>query len=244
MLCIGHRGARGHAPENTLLSIRTALQLGAKAIEIDVYCCEGELVVIHDDTVDRTTNGHGPIDRFTLADLRQLDAGKGERIPLLHEVMDLLEGKAAINIELKGTGTAAPTAAMIDHYRQRGWHEDTILVSSFDWSLLAEFRQLDGHSRIGLLTEHAYSPRLDEATQQLGSCAWHCHLSHATTTMRQQAHTQQQALYVYTVNAADDIQRMQQLGVDGVFTDYPERAIPYQASTDNGFCPPPARCGS
>jgi len=241
MLCIGHRGARGHAPENTLLSIRTALQLCAKAIEIDVYCCEDELVVIHDDTVDRTTNGHGRIDQFTLPALRQLDAGKGERIPLLHEVMDLIEGKAAINIELKGAGTAAPTAAMIHRYRQRGWHDNAILVSSFDWSLLAEFRQLDGHSRIGLLTEHPYSPQLDEATQQLSSCAWHCHLSHANAMMRKQAHAQRQALYVYTVNAPDDIQRMQQLGVDGVFTDYPERATPYQEITDSGFCHQPAR---
>ena len=78
MLCIGHRGARGHAPENTLLSVHTALELGARAIEIDVHLCEGVPVVIHDDSVDRTTNGHGMLSQHTLHQLRALDAEQGQ----------------------------------------------------------------------------------------------------------------------------------------------------------------------
>src|SRR5579884_3789243 len=90
-LCIGHRGARGHEPENTVRSVRRALELGADGIEIDVYFVDGELIVIHDPTLDRTTNGRGRIVRKTFAQLRSLDAGKGERIPTLREIFETVD---------------------------------------------------------------------------------------------------------------------------------------------------------
>ena len=100
---VGHRGAAGHEPENTLRSFRKALDLGADMVELDVHLCgTGELVVIHDETVDRTTDGSGSVRDMPFHELRGLDAGKGERIPTLREVLDLLEGRAGVNIELKG----------------------------------------------------------------------------------------------------------------------------------------------
>lgn len=235
MLCIGHRGARGHAAENTLPSIHQALLLGAHAIEVDVHCCDGELVVIHDDSVDRTTNGQGLISQFTLAELRALDAGDGATIPLLSEVMDAIKGKAAINIELKGHGTAEPAAALIRHYRQRGWHAGHILVSSFDWELLADFREHDSDSLIGLLSEQPVSNALCQASKMLGSCAWNLHHTHIDTDALTRAHQHQQCVYAYTVNTMPEIMRLQQSGVAGVFTDYPERAAPYQGNDERYF---------
>lgn len=106
MICFGHRGACGHEPENTLRSVRRALELGADGIEVDVHLADGRLVVIHDDTLNRTTNGTGPVAEKSFACLRSLNAGQGERIPTLEEVFDTVNRRAIVNIELKGLGTA------------------------------------------------------------------------------------------------------------------------------------------
>ena len=119
-LCIGHRGAMGHAPENTLLSVTKALDLGVKWIEIDVYFIDKELVVIHDDRLERTTDGIGYVQEQSLDYLRSLDAGKGEKIPLLREIFDLIDGRAGINIELKGVNTAEPVVKLIRKYLKIG----------------------------------------------------------------------------------------------------------------------------
>ena len=99
MLKIGHRGARGYAPENTLKSFQKAIELGVDAVELDVQLCKsGELIVMHDDTVDRTTDGSGFVKKLKLKDLKKLDAGMGERIPTLEEVLDLVNRRVKVNI--------------------------------------------------------------------------------------------------------------------------------------------------
>ena len=139
LFCFGHRGARGHEPENTLRSVRKALELGADGIEVDVYFADGQLVVMHDRTLGRTTNGSGFVTRKSFAYLRSLDAGRGERIPTLAEVFDTVTHRAVINVELKGPRTAAPVTALIDEYvRQRGWRYDEFLVSAFDHTQLRD----------------------------------------------------------------------------------------------------------
>lgn len=106
MMLMGHRGAKALEPENTLLSIKRALEIGVDAVEIDVHLTKDqEIVVIHDSTVDRTTNRTGPVGSYTLEDIRKLDAGKGEKIPTLVEVIGLTKGKAKLVIELKEKGT-------------------------------------------------------------------------------------------------------------------------------------------
>ena len=128
MILTGHRGAAKLEPENTLLSIQKAIDLGVDQIEIDVHLTRDQhLVVIHDATVDRTTDGQGAIADFTLAKLKQLDAGKGERIPTLQEVIDLVSGKVILQIELKGPNTAEP---VIQAVKQNSM-ENGVLLTSF-----------------------------------------------------------------------------------------------------------------
>src|SRR2546428_297275 len=131
-LCIGHRGARGHEPENTVRSVRRAIELGADGVEIDVYFVDGELVVIHDAKLERTTNGRGRVMRKSFAFLRSLDAGKGERIPTLREIFDAVDRRAFVNVELKGRNTAEPVQSLIEEYvAARGWRFEDFIVSSF-----------------------------------------------------------------------------------------------------------------
>ena len=142
---VGHRGAMGYEPENTLRSFKKALELGVDMIEFDVYVCKsGELVVIQDDTLERTTNGKGLVIEKTLAELKELDAGKEEKIPTLEEIMDLADKKVKINIELKGDNTAKPVLNMIEKYvDEKGWKYDDFLVSSFNHNELKKFKELN-----------------------------------------------------------------------------------------------------
>jgi len=221
LLCIGHRGARGHEPENTLRSVRRALEMGADGIEIDVHCLEGELVVIHDNSLNRTTNGSGLLRRHTLAEVRLLDAGKLERIPLLREVLDTVDRRALVNIELKGLRTAAPVLALVREFiAARGWSPDDFLLSSFR---RAELRALRGSGlRIGIL--YGRSPRLfRRLARALDAWSINVPLAHATPGLVSRTHADGRKLLVYTVNDRADMERMQQIGVDGIFTDYPDR---------------------
>src|SRR5882762_9142732 len=143
LFCFGHRGARGHEPENTVRSVRRALELGADGIEVDVYLADGQLVVIHDDTLERTTNGHGRVMEKSFDYLRTLDAGLGEKIPTLAEIFDAVNRRGVVNVELKGPHTAAPVVGLIVEYvNQRGWSQDDFLVSSFDHAQLREAKVL------------------------------------------------------------------------------------------------------
>ena len=221
LLCIGHRGARGHEPENTLRGVRRALALGAHGIEIDVRWVDGELVVIHDATLDRTTNGRGLVARKTFAQLRALDAGLGERIPTLREVFETVERRAFINIELKGRRTAGPVQALIAEFvEQRGWRHGDFLVSSF---YRTELRAIhDPHIPIGLLL--ARPSRLYAlSARRVRAGAVNPALRFVTQRFVEDAHRRGLKVFVYTVNEPGDLARMRAFGVDGVFTDFPER---------------------
>ena len=221
-LRIGHRGARGHEPENTLRSIRRALELGANAVEIDVWLVEGELVVFHDSTLDRTTNGTGPLSRKTLAQLRALDAGQGERIPTLREVVETVDRRALINIELKGPRTAGPVAALIGECVGNGWSYGHFLVSSFRPS---ELRAIpDERIPIGLLLAHPTRLCWFNA-RRVRAVAVNVALRYATPAFIGEAHSRGLRVCDYTVNEPADIARLREWGADGVFTDYPERAV-------------------
>ena len=221
MLCIGHRGAAGHEPENTLRSVRRALEMGAGGIEIDVHILEGELIVIHDSRLNRTTNGSGLLRHHTLAQVRSLDAGKGERVPLLTEVLDTVNRHALVNIELKGPRTALPVLALLrDYVARRGWTPNDFLLSSFR---RAELRQLrDGGFPIGIL--FARSARLFRPlARALGASSIHVPLARVTPALVSRVHADGRKLLVFTVNTRPDMDRMHQIGVDGIFSDYPDR---------------------
>ena len=223
LFCFGHRGACGCEPENTVRSVRRALDLGADGVEVDVYLAGGELVVIHDETLERTTNGRGRVMEKSFAYLRSLDAGLGERIPTLAEIFGAVNRRGVINIELKGPGTAAPVAALVaEQVNRGGWSYDNFLVSSFDPAQLHETLQLRPEIRLGALTEKP--PRgLAQFAQELG--AWSLHVSKRCVTPALVADTHQRGikLFAFTVNQPAEIVRMKRLGVDGVFSDFPER---------------------
>ena len=222
-LCIGHRGARGHEPENTLRSVRRALELGAHGIEIDVRMADGEIVVIHDGTLDRTTDGSGAVSRKSLAQLRALDAGQGERIPTLREVFETVDRRAFVNVELKGRRTAGPVSALIAEFvEQRGWSYEDFVVSSFS---RAELRAI-ADPRIPIALLLARPTRLYPlSARRVRASAVNPALRYVTRQFVEDAHRRGLRVFVYTVNEPADIARMREWGVDGVFTDYPERAL-------------------
>jgi glycerophosphoryl diester phosphodiesterase len=222
---IGHRGARGHAPENTLLSFDTALCLGAHWVECDVQLHEGELLLMHDLRLERTTNGKGRLDENTLAQLRALDAGQGQQIPTLQEALTLIDQRMGINVELKtwnGTGTAV--ARVLRETVAQGWPLDKLLVSSFHLPELYEFHDLAPEIPIGVLL---CGVPLDWAgcASELGASTLNISDEFIDERIVTDAHARGLKVYVYTVNHPDEIARMKMLGVDGIFTDYPERAL-------------------
>jgi len=194
--------------------------MGAGGIEIDVYSLGGELIVIHDTRLERTTNGRGLLRRRTLDEIRSLDAGKGERIPLLREVIEAIGPRVLLNIELKGPRTAAPVADLLREYLARGWSAEDFLISSFRRGELRQLR--DSGFRTGLL--FGRSPRLfRRAARTLGVWSIHVPIQHVTGGLVQRVHKDGRKLFVFTVNERSDMERMERLGVDAIFTDYPDR---------------------
>jgi len=148
MMIMGHRGAAALEPENTLLSIERAMEIGVDAVEIDVRLSKDkEIVVIHDSTVDRTTNGTGPVSGYALKEMKKLDAGKGETIPTLDEVIDLIGNKVRLVIELKEEGTERRVVELI----KRNNLDDKVYVISFWHSLVKTVKKMDSRIKTGVL---------------------------------------------------------------------------------------------
>lgn len=216
--CIGHRGASGHAPENTLKAFQKAIDMGCHWVELDVYAVEGELLVIHDDDVDRTTDGSGAVMSLSFEQLRSLDAGDGEKIPTLKEVMDLCRGKAAINIEFKGPETAEPVNELLARERVNGWSPANIAISSFDHRELAK-ADPDFHRGALFYKEADYLAKATELK------AFSINLSGklVNPAIVEKAHSAGFEVWVYTVNTREDMQTLKDMGVDAVFTNYPDQ---------------------
>jgi glycerophosphoryl diester phosphodiesterase len=235
LFCFGHRGARGHAPENTLRSVRQALDLGAGGIEVDVRWADGQLMVIHDDSLERTTDGFGLVAEKSFAYLRSLDAGEGERIPTLAEIFDAVRRRAIINVELKGAGTAEPVVRIIEHYvRKQGWQYGDFLVSSFDLAQIRSAKSFLPAIRTGALIKKV-PPGQAEFAARLGAWSLHPSKQCVTSGLVADAHRHGLKVFVYTVNRPSDIALMNRLGVDGVFTDYPERVVSFCSARNKIF---------
>ena len=220
---IGHRGAKGYLAENTLESIQLALQFGVDAIEIDVHKCKsGELVVFHDFTLERITDGQGEIASKSWEELKRLYVYEKFRIPLLTEVLDLIKGKCWINIELKGLNTAAKTVRIIQHYiKNQNWNQEDFLVSSFQKDELLEVFKKDPDIQIGVLTETSFKEAI-QLGAMLNAKAIHPPLGIITQENVKQAHKAGFKIFVWTVNEPADILRMKDFGVDGIISDFPD----------------------
>jgi len=226
MLIVAHRGASGTQPENTRIAFQKAVEAGATAIELDVHLCRsGELVVIHDETVNRTTNGKGNVAGFALTDLQQLDAGKGEKIPTLQEVLDVVVGKAQINIELKGKNTAKAVAEFIlKNTAGHIWHTEDFLISSFHHKELKRFHSLLPEVRIGIL--YNFRPWFYKTkARKLNAFSVNLSAQVVNTSLVKRMHKQGLQVWVYTVNDKAALERVAQTGADAVFSNFPEQFV-------------------
>lgn len=220
----GHRGAAGHAPENTLLALDTGIRLGADWLEFDVQLHpQGPLLLMHDLRLDRTTNGRGWLTQCPLEALRALDAGQGQQIPTLEEALDLIEQRVGVNIEIKNWGgTGAAVAEVLRQYLDAGWSPEGLLVSSFHLPELWDFKQAAPEVPVAALV--AGVP-LDWAacSSDLQARALHCSGEFVDERLIADAKSRGLRIHVYTVNDPADARLLQSMGIDGVFSDYPDR---------------------
>lgn len=225
-LVIGHRGAMGHETENTLVSVQKAIDLGVDMMEIDVFKIKsGEIVVFHDDEVDRLTDGTGKIEDYSWENLQKLNLEGGHKIPKLSEVLDIIESKVALNIELKGVNTSADTDRIMKEYvNGKGWKLNDFIISSFDWDELRAMRALNSEVRIAILAGKDPMDAIAVA-QELKAEAINPHFEVLT---RENVLAMKEAgfkIYTWTVNDPQDILIVKRHGVDGIITNFPERAF-------------------
>ncbi|MFQ2191013.1 glycerophosphodiester phosphodiesterase [Aeromonas jandaei] len=225
MQIIAHRGASGLAPENTLKAMAKALELGAPAIEIDVQAADGELWVFHDRRLERCTNGKGVLTEQSRSYLEQLDAGEGEIIPTLWQVMSLIDGSCELHIELKGANTADAVATLTKRAENElGFTANQWVVSSFHHPELARFATLRPDIRIGALTANL-PLELAQFAEQLGAWSINCDVDFIDAALVDDAHRRGLKVLVYTVDHLADQQQLAAMGVDGIFTNRPDRFL-------------------
>jgi glycerophosphoryl diester phosphodiesterase len=224
ILKIGHRGAKGYEPENTLVSFEKAIQMGADGIELDVHLSvDGHLIVIHDETVDRTTNGKGVVNQLTVQELKAFRINDTYEIPTLEEVLDLVNQRCFVNIELKNQDTAEKVVQLIEHYISvKNWTHAHFTVSSFDWNALQQIRFLNDEIRIGVLTETDLDLAISFARFMKAEAL---HPDFQLLTNEYTAKIQEKGILVFpwTVNEPDDIQKIKSFHVEGIITDFLDR---------------------
>ena len=225
ILNIGHRGAMGHEPENTLASIKKAIDLGADGFEIDVFkCLSGEIVLFHDKHLDKLTNGEGLVENKSLTDLKKLSVlGTENKIPTLEEVLNIINKQIFLNIELKGKNTAKASLELVEKFiNQKKISSQNILFSSFNWNELEKLRELNSDIKIALITEN--DPLLAiETAKKLKAFAINPNYKDLSKKNIKIIHNNDFKIYTWTVNNKKDISKMKLLKVDGIITDFPDR---------------------
>ncbi|MGH7804698.1 MAG: glycerophosphodiester phosphodiesterase [Candidatus Binatia bacterium] len=238
---IAHRGASGHCPENTRASLVRAIELGADMVEVDCQLTlDGAAVILHDERLDRTTNGRGPLRAKTLREVKELDAGSwfapsfaGEQVPTLEEAIDVLAARVGMNLELKGDDDPGRLELVaLGIVSQRGAFDRTVF-SSFSAQRMRRLRQLSSNARIGVLIDcdGDWEAGLDFA-RALEAEALHPERSLVTPEGMRQAHAEGLEVRVWSVNAIDEAERLVRAGVDGIFTDFPDRLLRLEALRD------------
>lgn len=222
MLKIGHRGAAGYVPENTLSSFQKAISLGVDMIEFDVRLSKDkQLVIIHDATVDRTTNGQGKVRNLTLEELKKLDAGGGEKIPTLPEVLALFKNKCQFNIELKVKNIAKPVVDLI----QKENLVNRVLISSSDSTEILEVKKLNSQISTAILIN--FRPSFFQTLFILAqkNRAQAVNLKAEITQAKDIKFLKRKGLKViiWTVDDPIQIKRFKKLGVDGIISNFPDR---------------------
>ncbi|MEG2100645.1 MAG: glycerophosphodiester phosphodiesterase family protein [Flavobacterium sp.] len=224
MLKIAHRGAKAYEPENTIKAFQKALDLNSGGIELDVHLSSDEqIIVIHDETIDRTANGTGLVNSFSLAELKSFLIDGKYQIPTLNEVFDLVDKKCLINIELKGLATPSKVVALIEEYiSEKNWNYNHFIISSFDWNMLEETSNLNPNIPIGVLTEEDLSKALAFAEKIKAKAI---HPDFQLLNKENVSEVQKKGFLVlpWTVNSKEDIQKVKSYKVNGIISDNPDK---------------------
>jgi len=223
-LIIGHRGAMGHVTENTIPSIKKAIELGVDGIEIDVFKCKsGEIVVFHDKKLDRLTNSSGYIEDLSYDSINKIKVMGKYRIPQLIEVIDILPNEIFLNIELKGEETAKKVNEIITEFINRTESKlDRFIISSFNWKELEKFRLFNSKIPIAVLTDTTPLNAISVA-KKLNAVAINPNYKLLNKNTVNEIKKEGLKIFPYTVNSLNDIDKMKTFRVDGIITDYPER---------------------
>ncbi|MCH7811582.1 MAG: glycerophosphodiester phosphodiesterase [Chloroflexi bacterium] len=223
-IIIAHRACRGHAPENTLAGIRAALRLGAQAIEFDVRCTrDGVPVLLHDATVDRTTDGAGELASLSRRQTLRLDAGGGERIPSLQNVLREVDGRVSLVVEIKQPGIEEAVLATVRRSKALDW----CVVHSFQPGVVERVRRLEPRMPCSLLTDGRDVKdwgQLFAFVLSLGAQGVSIYHGAITPELVRQAHLRELRCATWTVNRREDVRRVAAAGVDAFTSDYPDRA--------------------
>lgn len=215
LLTVGHRGLMGVEPENTLRSFVRAEAEGVDVVELDLHLSsDGALVVMHDAEVDRTTDGSGAIADLTLEQLRALDAGHGERVPVFEEVVDAVG--SPVQAEIKDTAAARVLCRVIE---ERKLHDRVTVISFHDDALRETREQLPGTPLV-LVAGHS-TPTVPERARELGARMVSCELQWLEEDTVKRCHDEEIRVISWTVNTDEDLRRVRELGLDGVVTDVP-----------------------
>ena len=221
---IAHRGANAYAPENTIGAFKLALEQGADGIELDVMLSkDGQLVVIHDDSVDRTTDGIGLVKSKTLEELKSLDAGEGQRIPTLEEVFEQFGGRLIINVELKNYASIFDSlpfkvARLVKNHQL----EESVIISSFNPFNLPRFHKKLPEVPVGLLTQPKTAKKW--IWRLFDYDALHPHFSDVVQVLVASLHKRNRKVNVWTVDEPNEIRRLTGLNVDSIITNDPKLA--------------------
>ena len=204
---IGHRGARGLEPENTMRSFQKALELGVDYIECDVHITNDDhIVLMHDHTVDRTTNGSGAVNSFTFYEIRELNAGKGETIPTLQELLDLARGRVKLHIELKDEAATEPTVRLVE----KNGMEEEVFFTSGNTDTLKRVQELNA----SISTEHIFGKPPDDAIDRalgVGAKRVSCHINHLTAEFVQKAHENGLQVIAWPPNTVEEAKKATKL---------------------------------
>ena len=226
ILVVGHRGAMGHALENTIESVKKAIELNVDGIEIDVFKSKtGELVVYHDPFLSRLSNSNAFIEQISLDSIKKIKLLGGQSIPTLNEVIEIIPENIFLNIELKGENTAMETNKVIIEYINRSnFTPSSFIVSSFRWDELVEFRNTNKDVPIAILVDSLY--KIDIAiklAKEINAFAINPNNEFLTKEIVKKVQSFNIKVYPYTINDLSSIKRMKSMGVDAIITDFPER---------------------
>ena len=236
-LVISHAACAGHAPENTVAGLRLALHMGVDGIEVDVRAsADGVPVLMHDPTVDRTTDGQGEVSTLTLAQLRELDAGakapngtfQGERVPTLVEALRAIEGRALLIAEIKEGGIESAVLEVVRQADALPW----VMVWSFNWGAVAQMRQLEPRLPCCLLVPRLpnLQPAADHALT-LGAQGLAVEFPALDAESVRNAHLRGLSVHAWTVDQAPDVRRLAGAGVDSIVTNLPNDVLSILRST-------------